>query len=164
MPEVKVGRLIKRYENRKLYDTEEKRYISLQGIATLVRAGQEVVVQDNATGNDITAQTLAKIIIDEGSKNLPLLQADSLHEMVRWGGKLMTGSAQQLSQSLDRVLEGSLKRLGLGSGRREEVVRLRRKLEELESQVKELDLEVSHEHNDDGTDTRSQWSPNAHSR
>ncbi|MEJ2007523.1 MAG: polyhydroxyalkanoate synthesis regulator DNA-binding domain-containing protein [Acidobacteriota bacterium] len=151
MPEVKACRLIKRYDNRKLYDTEEKRYISLRGIATLIRGGQEVVVLDNVTGNDITAQTLAKIIIDEGSRNLPLLQADSLHELVRWGGKVMTGGAQQLSHSLDRVLEGSLKRLGFGSNTREDVVRLRRKLEELESQVRRLDSEVSHEHNDDGT-------------
>lgn len=148
MAEAKAARLIKRYENRKLYDTEAKRYVSLHGIAALVRAGQEVVVLDNATGSDITAQTLAKIIVDEGSKNLPLLQPDSLHELVRWGGKLMTGSAQQLSHRLDRILEHSVKRLG--SGTREDVVRLQRKIQKLESQVKELDLEVRHGHNNNG--------------
>ena len=55
-------RLIKRYESRKLYDTEESRYVSLDEIAAFVRLGQEVRVVDNATSEDVTGQTLAQII------------------------------------------------------------------------------------------------------
>lgn len=145
-----MPRVIKRYENRKLYDTEEKQYISLDELACLVRAGQDVTVLDNASGTDITALTLAKIISDEGSKHLPLLQTESLHELVRWGGRVMTGSVEQLRGSLDRVLEASLERLGLGYHTRQEMVRLRQRLDELESLVTKLDLEVSHEHSSDG--------------
>ena len=48
-------RLIKRYESRKLYDTEESRYVSLDEISTWIRSGQEVRVVDNATNNDVTS-------------------------------------------------------------------------------------------------------------
>ena len=61
-------RLIKRYESRKLYDTEESRYVSLDEISTWIRAGQEVRVMDNATNNDVTSQTLTQIILEEGRK------------------------------------------------------------------------------------------------
>ncbi len=59
-------RLIKRYESRKLYDTEESRYVSLDEIADWVRSDQEVRVIDNATSEDVTAQTLTQVILDEG--------------------------------------------------------------------------------------------------
>ena len=58
-------RLIKRYESRKLYDTEESRYVSLDEIAEWVRTGQEVKVIDNASADDVTAQTLTQIILEE---------------------------------------------------------------------------------------------------
>lgn len=148
-------RVIKRYENRKLYDTQDKRYVSLQEVAGLVRAGDEVTVLENETGADITAQTLSKIITDESSKHLPLLRRESLHEMVRWGGKMITGSAGQVLRSLDRTLEASLERLGLGRQTREEMTRLRQRIEGLESLVTKLRLEVRHEHNDNATSTGS---------
>src|SRR3982750_502808 len=66
-------RLIKRYESRKLYDTEESRYVSLDEISGWIRQGQEVRVQDNATNNDVTSQTLTQIILDEGRKGTSFL-------------------------------------------------------------------------------------------
>ncbi len=68
-------RLIKRYESRKLYDTEESRYVSLEEIAGWVRQGQEVQVVDNATGADVTSQTLTQIILDEGRRARPSCRA-----------------------------------------------------------------------------------------
>jgi polyhydroxyalkanoate synthesis repressor PhaR len=151
-----MPRVIKRYENRKLYDTEDKRYVSLEELAGLIRAGHDIIVVDNATGSDITAQTLTKIISEEGSKHLPLLRTDSLHELVRWGGRAMTGGAEQLLRGLDRVLEVSLERLGFGRDTRQEMDRLRQRLEELEAVVTKLSMEVSHEHNDNGAHVSSQ--------
>lgn len=60
--------LIKRYANRKMYDTEAKRYITLDGIAELIRREQEVKVIDHATGEDITAVTQAQIIFEQERK------------------------------------------------------------------------------------------------
>ena len=56
--------LIKRYANRKLYNTETSRYITLKGIADLLEANQEVRVIDNETGEDITSVTLSQILVD----------------------------------------------------------------------------------------------------
>lgn len=60
--------LIKRYANRKLYDTESKRYITLDGIAEMIRQEQDVKVIDHETGDDITAVTQAQIIFEQERK------------------------------------------------------------------------------------------------
>jgi polyhydroxyalkanoate synthesis repressor PhaR len=60
--------VIKRYPNRKLYDTEAKQYITLAGVAELVHQGYEIKVVDNATGEDLTAFTLAQIILGQERK------------------------------------------------------------------------------------------------
>ena len=56
------NRVIKRYPNRKLYDTEQSRYIKLKEVARLVREGVEVQIVDNQSGEDITGPTLAKLL------------------------------------------------------------------------------------------------------
>lgn len=60
--------LIKRYANRKLYDTESKRYITLDGIAEMIRQQQDIKVIDHETGEDITALTQAQIIFEQERK------------------------------------------------------------------------------------------------
>jgi len=61
-------RLIKRYANRKLYDTRDSRYVTLQQIADYVREGQEVTIIDNKSKEDLTNVTLAQIIYEEEKK------------------------------------------------------------------------------------------------
>jgi polyhydroxyalkanoate synthesis repressor PhaR len=58
-------RTIKRYSNRKLYDTEDKRYITLEQIAVLVRENQDIKVIDNQTGEDLTTVTLSQILLEQ---------------------------------------------------------------------------------------------------
>jgi polyhydroxyalkanoate synthesis repressor PhaR len=58
-------RTIKRYSNRKLYDTEDKRYITLEQIAVLVRENQDIKVVDNQTGEDLTTVTLSQILLEQ---------------------------------------------------------------------------------------------------
>jgi polyhydroxyalkanoate synthesis repressor PhaR len=75
-------RLIKRYGNRKLYDVEASRYVTLEGIRALVQAGNDVRVLDNDSGEDLTRMTLAQIIYEAERKpnggasglSLPLLR------------------------------------------------------------------------------------------
>ena len=64
-PRESASRLIKRYANRKLYDTRASRYVTLQQIAELIRAGEEVCIIDNTTKEDLTSVTLAQIIYEE---------------------------------------------------------------------------------------------------
>jgi polyhydroxyalkanoate synthesis repressor PhaR len=61
--------LIKRYANRKLYNTDTSRYITLKGIAELIDAGDEVRVIDNETGEDITNVALSQILVDSERSN-----------------------------------------------------------------------------------------------
>ena len=73
----KPRRIIKRYSNRKLYDTKDSRYVTLLQIAEMVRTGEEVQIIDNNTKEDLTEVTLAQIIYEEqkqkaSSRSVPL--------------------------------------------------------------------------------------------
>jgi polyhydroxyalkanoate synthesis repressor PhaR len=134
-------RLIKRYESRKLYDTEESRYVSLDDVAGWVRAGQQVRVVDNGTAEDVTAQTLTQIILDEGRKGTSFLPSELLHELVRIGERAVTNGVEQLQHGVDRVLKASMDRLGPVRRAREEMSSLRQRLEELETSLEALERE-----------------------
>ncbi|HSK81579.1 MAG TPA: polyhydroxyalkanoate synthesis regulator DNA-binding domain-containing protein [Thermoanaerobaculia bacterium] len=128
-------RLIKRYESRKLYDTEESRYVSLDEIANWVRQGQEVRVVDNATGGDVTSQTLTQIILDEGRKGTSFLPSELLHDLVRVGERAVNSGLEQVQHSVDRLID----RLGPVRRAREEMSSLRARLEQLETSLADLE-------------------------
>ncbi len=135
-----MARLIKRDENRKLYDTEAKQYVSLAEIAALVRAGQEIVVTDNATGADLTAQTLTKVILETEA-----LPPQFLHELVRSGGRLVSAGYEQFQRGLDRLIQASLERLTPVREAREDMEQVRQRVAELEEQIRQLEAQ----HGDD---------------
>jgi polyhydroxyalkanoate synthesis repressor PhaR len=135
-------RLIKRYESRKLYDTEESRYVSLEEIAGWVRQGQEVRVVDNATAGDVTSQTLTQIILDEGRRGTSSLPSELLHELVRLGERAVHNGVEQVQHGVDRLVQASIDRLGPVRRAREEMSGLRSRLEQLEVSLAALDSEV----------------------
>jgi len=128
-------RLIKRYDNRKLYDTHAKSYVSLEDLATLIRQGHDLQVLDNSTGQDITAPTLSKVILETSR---PWLPSGVLHELLRWSGRAMSTTAGELERRLDGLLLKSLERLGIVSEMRQEVERLKQRLACLETLTSEL--------------------------
>ena len=65
-------RTIRRYSNRKLYDTHESHYVTLAQIAAIIRAGEEIRVTSKDTGKDLTAATMAQIIFEETKEGKPL--------------------------------------------------------------------------------------------
>ena len=132
-------RLIKRYESRKLYDTEESRYVSLDEIANWVRSGQEVKVIDNASSEDVTAQTLTQIILEEGRNGISRIPTDVLRDLVRFGERALTSGVEHVQESMDKVVRASIDRLGPVRQAREEMTRLRTRLEELEESLVELE-------------------------
>jgi polyhydroxyalkanoate synthesis repressor PhaR len=134
-------RLIKRYESRKLYDTEESRYVSLDEIAGWVRTGQEVRVVDNATGSDVTSQTLTQIILDEGRRGTSFLPSELLHDLVRMGERAMNSGLEQVQHGVDRLVQVSMDRLAPVRRAREEMSSLRARLEQLETSLAELERE-----------------------
>ena len=135
-------RLIKRYESRKLYDTEESRYVSLEEIAAWVRKGQEVKVIDNATSNDVTSQTLTQIILDEGKRGTSFIPSDLLHDLIRAGERAVATGVETVQQGVDRLVQASVDRLAPVRRAREEMSRLREQLEHLESSLSKLTTEA----------------------
>jgi len=132
-------RLIKRYESRKLYDTEESRYVSLDEIAEWVREGQEIRVVDNASSEDVTAQTLAQVILGEGRDGRSKISTEVMHDLVRFGEKALSTGVEQVQHGMDRMVRASIDRLGPVRQAREEMKRLRSRLEELETSLVELE-------------------------
>lgn len=75
---------VKRYSNRKLYDSDTKRYVTLVDVAQAVRAGDDVVVHDHVTGEDITSRVLAQVIAHEEAET-PHVAVEVLARVIRDG-------------------------------------------------------------------------------
>jgi polyhydroxyalkanoate synthesis repressor PhaR len=134
-----VIRLIKRYGSRKLYDTEESRYVSLEEIGDWVRQGQQVQVVDNQNGDDVTSQTLTQVILEEGKRGLSPISSDFLHALIRRGEQMVTTGVESLSQGVDRLLQASVERVGPLRELRDEVRQMRAKIDVLESAISEIE-------------------------
>ncbi len=93
--------LIKRYANRKLYNTATSRYITLRGIADLMESGKEVKVIDNETGEDMTAVTLSQILVEteRGGRSAP---GSLISELFQRGGSALV---DRLRQGVDDAKE-----------------------------------------------------------
>ena len=97
-----VGRrVIKRYSNRKLYDTKDSRYVTLLQIAELVRGGEEVQIIDNNSKDDLTEVTLAQIIFEEKKAHSRTVPLQTLKELIH----------QRTEKVLSELREGPIGRL-----------------------------------------------------
>ena len=134
-------RLIKRYGSRKLYDTEESRYVLLEDIAAWIRQGQEVRVIDNKSAEDVTAQTLTQIISEEGRRGTAFLPNDMLHEIIRMGQDAVSTGVERLQQGVGRFVQASIDRLAPVRQARQEMDTLKQRLEELEMSLVRLEAE-----------------------
>jgi polyhydroxyalkanoate synthesis repressor PhaR len=94
--------LIKRYSNRKLYDTHQKKYIALSDVQQMIQSGLEIQVINNDTGDDITSQTLAEIIAG-AEKNLNgFLPKQLLMSLVRMGQDRVSSMQQNIYEDYIR--------------------------------------------------------------
>jgi len=134
-----MPRQLKRYESRKLYDSEESRYVSLDEVATWIREGQEIAVTDNGSSEDVTVQTLTQLIVEEGKKGHTPFSTDFLHDLVRRGETALSTGVEHVQQGMDRFVRASMDRLGPVREVRAEMSRLRARLDELEVSLAELD-------------------------
>ncbi len=78
---------IKKYGNRRMYDTSSSRYVTLDDVARLVREGNEVVVTDVTTGEDITPIVLTQVIVEGAKKKDCALPTDFLRQLVMASGR-----------------------------------------------------------------------------
>lgn len=88
-------RIIKRYSNRKLYDTRDSRYVTLLQIADLVRAGEEVQIIDNSTKEDKTEVTLALIISEELKTQPRSVPLGTLRELIHQRGERLLSTLRE---------------------------------------------------------------------
>jgi polyhydroxyalkanoate synthesis repressor PhaR len=96
MPESKTSgenqlRLIKKYPNRRLYDTKTSSYITLADVKQMVLKQEEFQVVDAKSGDDLTRQILLQIILEEESGGMPLFSSDLLSQLIRSYGNAMQG-------------------------------------------------------------------------
>ncbi len=95
--------LIKRYPNRKLYNTDAKRYITLDTIAELIRDGNDVEVRDHETGEDLTGVTLSQIIFEREKKDSGYLPSVLLTNLIRTGGGTLDYVKRSVTASINAV-------------------------------------------------------------
>ncbi len=142
--------LIKKYANRKLYDTRTSRYVTLDGIAQLVRDGHDIRVVDRDSGQDLTQVILSQIVLTEekrGPKRLVDAGADALHDRgqalldyVRrtlMPGELVSEVERRrgnVEGMIDEAIERTLKQLRLPS--RHDIDRINERLDRLSAELK----------------------------
>jgi polyhydroxyalkanoate synthesis repressor PhaR len=96
--------LIKKYSNRRLYDTRRSRYITLEDLAGMIRDGATVKVVDANKGSDLTRLVLTQVILEEQDR-LDLLPVDLLHHIIKVQGTMMQGPfAAFLSMAIKQFL------------------------------------------------------------
>lgn len=160
--------VIKRYQNRKLYDTAASRYVTLEDIAQMVKRGEEVRIVDNRSKKDLTSVTLAQILYEEEKSDRSLLPLATLKKIISSRGEAIVDTFRKgqaaIGESVDRAvevtkgigdsmtkpfeelqakIEGRLSALrdGVAAARdlKNELGRLEDKLKSLEKRVRELE-------------------------
>ncbi len=91
--------VVKKYANRRLYNTESSSYITLENLADMVRAGRDFVVFDAKSGDDITRGVLTQIIVEEESKGRALLPTGFLRQLIGFYGDSMQGLVPRYLES-----------------------------------------------------------------
>jgi len=143
--------LIKKYANRKLYDTRTSQYVTLDGIADLVRAGHDIRVVDRDTGNDITQVVLSQIVLTEekrGPQRLVDAGTDVIHErgqaLLDYVRKTLNVPGDLASEvekrrgnlegMVDEAIERTMQRLKLPT--RRDIDRLNERIDKISAELK----------------------------
>jgi polyhydroxyalkanoate synthesis repressor PhaR len=96
--------VIKRYSNRKLYDTQESRYVTLEELEEFIRAGKEISVVDVSTGEDLTSVTLAQIILEHERSRRAGLPTAFLHQLIKHGEAWQDFVQKSVKSSLEGIM------------------------------------------------------------
>ncbi|MBI1909615.1 MAG: hypothetical protein HYS22_05545 [Deltaproteobacteria bacterium] len=151
-------RTIKRYQNRKLYDTAQSCYVTLDDIAGLIRAGEDIKVVDNKNGEDMTSVTLTQIIFEQEKKKRSLLPIETLKNIIGSGGEkiasfvhnsIETGvssishvkdeAERTIKDFIDEKLKTTIESVSSIPSVQSEVRNLHKKIEELERRLKKYE-------------------------
>jgi PHB/PHA accumulation regulator DNA-binding domain/Poly(hydroxyalcanoate) granule associated protein (phasin) len=156
MPVAPERHLIKKYANRKLYDTRTSKYVTLDELAGLVRDGHEIKVVDRETGQDLTQVTLSQIVLSE-EKRGPARHVDggalqergqALLDYVRKTLNVPSDLVNQMEKRrgdlegmVDEAIERALRRLRIPS--RNDIESINKRLDQLSTQIKRTGVSAS---------------------
>jgi polyhydroxyalkanoate synthesis repressor PhaR len=110
------SRVIKRYANRKLYDTQRSRYVTLDQIADMIRGGDDVKIVDNNSKEDLTTVTLAQIIFEEEKKQKSFLPLNAMRNIIQSGGERIEELVSQAQKKVSGVFSRKHEKGGPGNG------------------------------------------------
>lgn len=98
--------IVKKYANRRLYDTGRSSYVTLDDLCEMIKEGQEFVVQDAKSGDDLTQQVLTQIIVEQESRGQSMLPPNFLRTLIRFYGDGMQGVVPNyLEQALQNFVQ-----------------------------------------------------------
>ena len=155
LPTAPERHLIKKYANRKLYDTRTSRYITLEGIAQLVRDGHDIKVVDRDNGHDLTQVTLSQVVLSE-EKRGPARLIDAGGEVLHDRGQALLDYVRKtlsvpsdirlqverrrgdLEGMADDAIERTLRRLRIPT--RRDIDRINERLERISTQLKKAGI------------------------
>ena len=96
--------VIKRYTNRKLYDPQKSQYVTLEELEEMIRAGREIAVTEETTGEELTPKELAQIILEKSRSRLPSLPTAFLHQLIQYGEAWQDFAVTSLKTSLEGIM------------------------------------------------------------
>lgn len=100
-----MPKIIKRYHNRKLYDTSDSCYVTLEDISDMIKQGEEVQIIDNTTKEDLTSVTLAQIIFEEQKKKTHVLPLGTFRQIIQGGGEALKDLVVRGAREISHVRE-----------------------------------------------------------
>lgn len=141
---------IKRYQNRKLYDTQDSCYVTLEDIRDMIKQGDDVQIIDNATKEDLTSVTLAQIILEEERKQRGLLPLNIFKQIIQSGGEAVKEFVQRSLESgmdefkkvrtfVDKQIKPTIESVQSIPTVAQEIRSLKAKIESLERKLKEYE-------------------------
>ncbi|MBI4212573.1 MAG: polyhydroxyalkanoate synthesis regulator DNA-binding domain-containing protein [Deltaproteobacteria bacterium] len=128
----KEPKIIKRYANRKLYDTLDSCYVTLEEIGDMIKMGEEIRVIDNASREDLTAMTLAQIIFEEQKRKTNVMPLDIFTGLIRTGQEALSPIREFVDEKLKPTLENVQHLPSLQT----EIRQLRNRIEILEKKLR----------------------------
>lgn len=147
MQSQKKTKVIKRYQNRKLYDTQDSCYVTLEDIRDMIKQGEDVQIIDNSSKEDITSVTLAQIILEEERKNQSVLPINVFKQIIATGGGAIKEIMQRSWESgvreveivkdfVDKQIKPKVEIIQSLPAVSQEIRQLRSKIEHLEQKLK----------------------------
>ncbi|MDP2600501.1 MAG: polyhydroxyalkanoate synthesis regulator DNA-binding domain-containing protein [Deltaproteobacteria bacterium] len=143
-------KVIKRYQNRKLYDTQDSCYVTLEDIRDMIKQGGEIQVIDNASKEDLTSVTFAQIIFEEEKKTRGILPLNTFKQIIATGGEALKElvqksivtagrEIQQVKTFVDKQIKPTVESVQSIPAVAQEIRQLRSKIETLESKLKQYE-------------------------